>query len=109
MNAIQGRDRINYPTNNSLVMYRLVVIRDIPICYRCSCRKTCFNKVAQNGLKVPLQVFKTAAKGWGIRPIYDIPEGTFICIYAGQVLTEQGANEVCSLLIKYDELSQAGL
>lgn len=38
-------------------------------------------------------MFKTAAKGWGIRPLFDIPEGAFICIYAGQVLTDQGANE----------------
>ncbi|XP_021950413.1 histone-lysine N-methyltransferase eggless isoform X1 [Folsomia candida] len=60
---------------------------------KCKCAKTCCNRVAQNGLKVPLQVFKTAAKGWGIRPIFDVPEGAFICIYAGQVLTDAGANE----------------
>ncbi|XP_035702151.1 histone-lysine N-methyltransferase SETDB1 isoform X1 [Folsomia candida] len=60
---------------------------------RCKCAKTCCNRVAQNGLKVPLQLFKTAAKGWGIRPIFDVPEGAFICIYAGQVLTEDAAND----------------
>ena len=38
-------------------------------------------------------------RGWGIRCLDDIPEGGFICIYAGQLLTEQGANEVivCTL------------
>jgi len=56
------------------------------------------NRVVQHGLKAPLQVFKTAAKGWGIRPLFDIPQGAFICIYAGQVLTEQGANEVIVML-----------
>ena len=33
-------------------------------------------------------------RGWGIRSLDDIPAGRFICIYAGQLLTEQGANEV---------------
>ena len=31
--------------------------------------------------------------GWGLRCLDDIPKGGFICIYAGQLLTDQGANE----------------
>lgn len=34
-------------------------------------------------------------RGWGIRCLDDICHGGFICIYAGQMLTEQGANQVC--------------
>ena len=33
-------------------------------------------------------------RGWGLRCLDDIPAGGFICVYAGQVLSEQGANEV---------------
>ena len=45
-------------------------------------------------MNVKLQVFKTGpSKGWGIRCLNDIPLGSFICIYAGELLTEQGANE----------------
>ena len=33
-------------------------------------------------------------RGWGLRCLDDIPSGGFICVYAGQLLTEQGANEV---------------
>ncbi len=33
-------------------------------------------------------------RGWGLRCLDDIPAGGFICVYAGQLLTEQGANEV---------------
>ena len=33
-------------------------------------------------------------RGWGLRCLDDIPAGGFICVYAGQILTEQGANEV---------------
>lgn len=41
-----------------------------------------------------IHVFFVTFRGWGIRTCDDIPEGAFICIYAGQLLTEQGANEV---------------
>ncbi len=34
------------------------------------------------------------SRGWGLRCLDDIPSGGFICVYAGQLLTEQGANEV---------------
>lgn len=60
---------------------------------RCKCSYKCYNRVAQNGLTHRLQVFKTDRKGWGLRCLNDIPAGAFICIYAGQLLTEQSANE----------------
>ncbi|XP_023214886.1 histone-lysine N-methyltransferase SETDB1-like [Centruroides sculpturatus] len=60
---------------------------------KCKCGPSCMNRVAQNGLQVRLQLFRTERKGWGIRCLDDIPQGMFICIYAGQLLTEQGANE----------------
>ncbi|KAK3101842.1 hypothetical protein FSP39_006755 [Pinctada imbricata] len=60
---------------------------------QCGCDYRCINRVAQNPLSVRLQVFKTEKRGWGLRCLDDIPSGGFICIYAGQLLTEQGANE----------------
>ncbi|CAL1267317.1 unnamed protein product [Larinioides sclopetarius] len=60
---------------------------------RCKCGPQCGNRVVQNGLQVRLQMFKTQRKGWGIRCLDDIDAGMFICIYAGQLLTEQGADE----------------
>lgn len=61
---------------------------------RCKCRtRQCLNRVVQFGLQLRLQVFKTGECGWGIRCLDDIPAGGFVCIYAGQLLTEQGANE----------------
>ncbi|XP_055997005.1 histone-lysine N-methyltransferase SETDB1-like isoform X3 [Ostrea edulis] len=59
---------------------------------KCKCDNRCVNRVAQNPLTVRLQVFKTEKRGWGLRCLDDIPTGGFICIYAGQLLTEQGAN-----------------
>lgn len=63
-------------------------------CFRCKCAATCLNRVVQNPLQHKLQVFKTVNRGWGIRCINDIPQGAFICIYAGALLTDQMANEV---------------
>jgi SET domain len=45
-----------------------------------------------------LQLFKTERRGWGLRALHDIPEGSFLCIYAGQIMTEQEGNEASFLL-----------
>ncbi|KAL8568155.1 hypothetical protein ACOMHN_027678 [Nucella lapillus] len=60
---------------------------------RCKCDSRCRNRLAQNGLSCRLQVFKTEKRGWGLRCLNDIPKGGFICIYAGQLLTDMGAND----------------
>ncbi|XP_033105876.1 histone-lysine N-methyltransferase SETDB1-B-like isoform X2 [Anneissia japonica] len=61
---------------------------------KCGCAKSCYNRVAQNGLRVRLQVFKTEKRGWGLRCIDDIPAGMFICTYAGNLWTEEEADDV---------------
>ncbi|XP_066913706.1 histone-lysine N-methyltransferase SETDB1-B-like [Clytia hemisphaerica] len=58
----------------------------------CSCKKSCYNRVVQNGIQLRLQVFMTENRGWGLRCMDDVAKGTFICTYAGQVLNEQTAN-----------------
>ena len=44
----------------------------------------------QMGVTAPLEAFKTATKGWGIRATDTIEEGTYICLYAGEVCTHTG-------------------
>lgn len=62
---------------------------------QCKCSKrTCLNRVVQHPLQLKLQLFKTPNKGWGLRCVNDIPKGTFICIYAGYLYTEQTANKI---------------
>uniref|UniRef100_A0A0A1XE45 Histone-lysine N-methyltransferase eggless n=1 Tax=Zeugodacus cucurbitae TaxID=28588 RepID=A0A0A1XE45_ZEUCU len=60
---------------------------------RCKCKANCLNRVAQQSLAMKLQVFKTSNRGWGLRCINDVPRGSFVCIYAGHLLTEAKANE----------------
>jgi len=59
----------------------------------CQCNNTCMNRVAQNPIRIPLQVFKTDRRGWGIRTLCDIPRGGFICIYVGNLYTNEEANK----------------
>ena len=43
------------------------------------------------------QIFLSIFRGWGLRCVDDVPNGGFICIYAGQLLSEEGADQVrCS-------------
>uniref|UniRef100_A0A8D9ENV0 Histone-lysine N-methyltransferase eggless n=1 Tax=Cacopsylla melanoneura TaxID=428564 RepID=A0A8D9ENV0_9HEMI len=60
---------------------------------RCKCKQSCHNRVVQFPMLQKLQLFKTEMKGWGLRCLNDIPQGTFICIYAGHLLTDSDANE----------------
>ncbi|KAL4711258.1 hypothetical protein ACJJTC_019099 [Scirpophaga incertulas] len=59
---------------------------------RCKCKQTCMNRVAQHPLQLKLQVFKTLNRGWGIRALNDVPKGSFLCVYAGNLLTDATAN-----------------
>ncbi|XP_026812742.1 histone-lysine N-methyltransferase eggless-like [Rhopalosiphum maidis] len=59
----------------------------------CKCSSSCLNRVVQNPLSQKLQLFMTEKKGWGVRCLNDIPQGSFICIYVGYLLTETDANE----------------
>ncbi|XP_061462024.1 histone-lysine N-methyltransferase SETDB1 isoform X2 [Rhineura floridana] len=61
---------------------------------RCRCNlNMCTNRLVQHGLQVRLQLFKTQNKGWGIRCLDDIAKGSFVCIYAGKILTDDFADK----------------
>ncbi|XP_044528598.1 histone-lysine N-methyltransferase SETDB1 isoform X1 [Gracilinanus agilis] len=61
---------------------------------RCKCNlNMCTNRLVQHGLQVRLQLFKTQNKGWGIRCLDDIARGSFVCIYAGKILTDDFADK----------------
>uniref|UniRef100_A0A8D3EA62 Euchromatic histone-lysine N-methyltransferase 1b n=1 Tax=Scophthalmus maximus TaxID=52904 RepID=A0A8D3EA62_SCOMX len=59
--------------------------------HACSCWRTCKNRVVQNGLRTRLQLFRTSKKGWGVRAQQDIPQGTFVCEYVGEIISEAEA------------------
>ncbi|KAE8627125.1 hypothetical protein XENTR_v10006879 [Xenopus tropicalis] len=65
----------------------------------CKCDRTlCQNRVVQHGLQLRLQVFKTDTKGWGVRCLDDVDNGTFVCIYAGRILIRTADSSVKTTL-----------
>ncbi|XP_056149726.1 histone-lysine N-methyltransferase EHMT1a [Lampris incognitus] len=61
--------------------------------HACSCWRTCRNRVVQNGLRARLQLYRTQKMGWGVRALQDIPQGTFICEYVGEIITDAEADK----------------
>ena len=73
------------------------------------------------GISLPLQVFKTVGRGWGVRSRNPIRAGTFVCEYTGVMLRDEdaeaaglevGSSELlvhCALLIHYQPLTADSL
>ncbi|KAJ8770394.1 hypothetical protein K2173_015008 [Erythroxylum novogranatense] len=62
----------------------------------CHCPPNCRNRVTQGGIKVRLEVFKTKDKGWALRSWDPIRAGTFICEYAGEVISSDKMQQLGS-------------
>jgi len=60
---------------------------------KCHCSSSCLNRVVQFPISQRLQLFRTEKKGWGVRCLNDIAQGSFICNYVGNLLTEYDANQ----------------
>ncbi|CAF3641045.1 unnamed protein product [Adineta steineri] len=66
---------------------------------KCSChREHCSNRLVQQGLFVHIQLFKDKSKGWGLRTLHDLPRGTFVCQYIGELLTSDQGHERAQIM-----------
>ncbi|XP_050916300.1 histone-lysine N-methyltransferase, H3 lysine-9 specific SUVH5-like [Lathyrus oleraceus] len=59
--------------------------------FYCKCYSKCCNRVSQNKIKFPLEIFKTKEKGWGVRSEKKIPSGSFICEYLCEIIEDKQA------------------
>uniref|UniRef100_A0AAG5CT98 Histone-lysine N-methyltransferase n=1 Tax=Anopheles atroparvus TaxID=41427 RepID=A0AAG5CT98_ANOAO len=60
----------------------------------CDCNQLlCRNRVVQQGLRIPLQLFYSPGKAWGVRTLVPIPKGTFLVEYVGELLPDEVANQ----------------
>ncbi|KAL7124178.1 hypothetical protein ABFS83_14G030600 [Erythranthe nasuta] len=75
-----------------------ILIRGKPLVFECGphcrCPPTCKNRVSQKGVKNRFEVFRSNETGWGVRSLDLIQAGSFICEYAGIVLTREQAELV---------------
>ncbi|KAI6246071.1 Histone-lysine N-methyltransferase, H3 lysine-9 specific dim-5 [Erysiphe necator] len=59
---------------------------------QCNCPEDCPNKVVSRGRQIPLQIFRTMTRGWGLRSTEDIKKGQFVDSYVGELITAEEAN-----------------
>ncbi|KAL0376847.1 UNVERIFIED_CONTAM: Histone-lysine N-methyltransferase family member SUVH9 [Sesamum calycinum] len=70
-----------------------ILVRGKPLIFECGphcrCPPSCRNRVAQKGVRNRFEVFRSMETGWGVRSLDLIQAGSFICEYAGVVLTRE--------------------
>lgn len=57
----------------------------------CGCDECCPNRLVQKGPLIGLEITLYAEKGFGVRTIHFIPKYTFVCEYAGELISIQEA------------------
>ncbi|RCH77505.1 hypothetical protein CU098_004270, partial [Rhizopus stolonifer] len=83
-------DGAAYDVNGCLIIDQGTAIYECNQACECDASK-CNNRVVQKGRQIPLQVFKTPNKGWGVRSMSHIRKGSFVEEYIGEVITvEEG-------------------
>ncbi|KAL7919103.1 hypothetical protein ACQKWADRAFT_323253 [Trichoderma austrokoningii] len=58
----------------------------------CSCSKDCPNRVVERGKTIPLQIFRTPDRGWGVHAQVAIKKGQFVDRYLGEIITSAEAD-----------------
>lgn len=46
---------------------------------------------SKHGLRLPLELFRTPYKGWGVRCASKVPVGAFVASYEGELITNEEA------------------
>ncbi|KAI5655786.1 hypothetical protein M9H77_32973 [Catharanthus roseus] len=88
--ARRNGGEIPYNRNGAIVEAKPLVYECGP---SCKCPPSCYNRVSQHGIKLPLEIFKTETRGWGVRSLTSISSGTFICEYVGELLEDKEAEQ----------------
>lgn len=65
---------------------------------KCACPSSCINRIVQLGRKIPLCIFRTIGRGWGVKTMQPLKCNTFVSEYVGEVITNEEAErrgEMC--------------
>lgn len=79
----------NYDSNSKLNNYGRAIFECRDLCSCCQCS----NRVVQAGPIEGLKVIETKNKGLGLACNKAIAKGTFVCEYAGELISPEAANE----------------
>ncbi|XP_072976882.1 histone-lysine N-methyltransferase, H3 lysine-9 specific SUVH4-like [Typha angustifolia] len=88
--AVKNGGEIPFNFNGAIVQAKPLIYECGP---SCKCPPSCHNRVSQRGIKIPLEIFKTSSRGWGVRSLSSIPSGSFICEYVGELLQDKEAEK----------------
>lgn len=83
----EGPRHMNYDADERLRAGASRLIRECNA--RCACSDNCGNKVVQRGRKVPVQIFKTRNRGWGVKALMPVKKGTFVTEYVGTITSKE--------------------
>lgn len=73
----------------------------------CTCDENCVNRVTQQPRLIPLKIFKTSnGRGWGLKTRVNIPKGTFIMEYTGEIIDQEESVRRGKV---YDQIGQSYL
>ncbi|KAK3019084.1 hypothetical protein RJ639_004953 [Escallonia herrerae] len=86
--ALRNGGEFPYDHNGKLVRGKPLIFECGP---HCRCPPSCHNRVSQKGVRNKFEVFRSRETGWGVRSLDLIQAGSFICEYAGIVLTREQA------------------
>ena len=58
----------------------------------CTCGSFCKLRLVQRGRSLPLEIFKTGNRGWGLRCPLPLRRGQFVDTYRGEIITDAEAS-----------------
>jgi [histone H3]-lysine9 N-trimethyltransferase SUV39H len=68
----------------------------------CSCPESCKNRLTQQQKQVPLCLFKTCDRGWGLKAGENIPRGGFVMEFVGELISSEEAENRERAVFTYD-------
>ncbi|KAJ7862256.1 SET domain-containing protein [Mycena olivaceomarginata] len=60
----------------------------------CTCPTSCINRVAQRPRRIPIEIFKTESRGWGVRTSVALVRGQVLGLYTGLLIRRQKASKL---------------
>lgn len=68
----------------------------------CKCGPECINRLSQRRKEIPLCLYKTKNRGWGVKTMAPIPKGTFIIEYVGELIGQEEADQRAETAYLFD-------
>lgn len=85
--------RSPYSSSGKLFVFTLEDDRTECNMMTCTAASCCASMVVTRGVTLPFQVFHTRTRGYGLRCAIPISMGHFLCVYAGELITSQKAEQ----------------